>query len=115
MFSKCEFWLDSVAFLGHVESGEGIKVDPKNIEAIQSWPRPISATEIRSFLGLIGYYLRFVEGFSSIAPPLNILTKKGALFHWSDDCEVSFQKLKIALTTTPILVLPSSSGDVYCV
>ncbi|XP_070013681.1 uncharacterized mitochondrial protein AtMg00860-like [Nicotiana sylvestris] len=69
-FSKCEFWLDSVAFLGHVVSAEGIKVDLRKIEEVQSWPRPTTATEIRSFLGLAGYYHQFVEGFSSIVAPL---------------------------------------------
>jgi len=73
-FSKCEFWLDLVAFLGHVVSAEGIKVNPKKIEAVQNWPRPNSATEMRSFLGLAGYYRRFVEGYSSIASPLTKLT-----------------------------------------
>ncbi|XP_070034676.1 uncharacterized mitochondrial protein AtMg00860-like [Nicotiana tomentosiformis] len=73
-FSKCEFWLESVAFLGHVLSNGGIKLDPKKIEAVQSWPKPSTATEIRSFLCLAGYYYRFVEGFSSIAAPLTQLT-----------------------------------------
>ena len=73
-FSKCEFWLDSVAFLGHVVLAKGINVDTKKIEAIQNWPRSTSVTEIRSFLGLAGYYRRFVEGFSSIASPLTRLT-----------------------------------------
>ncbi|XP_019258040.1 PREDICTED: uncharacterized protein LOC109236325, partial [Nicotiana attenuata] len=91
-------------------SGEVIKVDPKKIEAVQNWPRPTSVTEIRSFLGLAGYYRRFVQGFSSIASPLTKLTQKGAPFRWSDDCEESFQKLKTALTTAPVLVLPSGSG-----
>ncbi|XP_070010178.1 uncharacterized mitochondrial protein AtMg00860-like [Nicotiana sylvestris] len=109
-FSKCEFWMESVAFLGHVVSGEGIKEDHKKIEEVQSWPRPTSVTEIRSFLGLAGYYRRFVQGFSSIASPMTRLTQKGAPFHWSDDYEKSLQKLKTALTTTPVLVLPSSSG-----
>ncbi|XP_070049713.1 uncharacterized protein [Nicotiana tomentosiformis] len=96
--------------------GKGIKVDPKKIEVVQSWPRPNSATEIGSFLGLAGYYLRFVEGFSSIAAPFTRLTQKGAQFRWSDDCEASFQKLKTALTTASVLVLPSGSGmyTVYC-
>ncbi|XP_070018160.1 uncharacterized protein [Nicotiana sylvestris] len=79
-FSKCEFWLESVAFLGHVVSGEGIKVDPKKIEAVQSWPRPTSVTEIKSFLGLAGYYRRFMQGFLSIASHLTRLTQKGAPF-----------------------------------
>ncbi|XP_070017589.1 uncharacterized mitochondrial protein AtMg00860-like [Nicotiana sylvestris] len=73
-FSKCELWLDSVAFLGHVVSSEGIMVDLKKVEAVQSWPRPSSATSIRSFLGLAGYYRRFVEGFSFIAAPVARLT-----------------------------------------
>jgi len=85
-FSKYEFWLSSVVFLGHVVSSEGIKVDPKKIEAVQSWPRPSSAIEIRSFLGLAGYYRRF----SSIAVTLTRLTPKGASFRWSDECEESF-------------------------
>ncbi|XP_070023064.1 uncharacterized protein [Nicotiana sylvestris] len=115
-FFMCEFWLESVAFLGHVMSEEGIKVDPKKIEAVQSWPCPISVTEIRSFLGLAGYYRRFVQVFSSIALPLTRLTQKGDPFRWTDNCEVSFQKLKTALTTAPVLVLPSGSGiyTVYC-
>ena len=97
-------------------SSEGIQVDPKKIEAVQSWPRPSSATEIRSFLGLAGYYHCFVEGFSSIASPLTKLTQKGAPFRWSDECEESFQKLKTAFPTAPVLVLPSTSGSytVYC-
>lgn len=72
-FSKCEFLLDLVAFLGHVVSSKGIKVDPKKIEVVQNCPRPTSATEIQSFLGLAGYYRRFVEGFSSISAPLTKL------------------------------------------
>ncbi|XP_070056720.1 uncharacterized protein [Nicotiana tomentosiformis] len=91
-----------VAFLGHIVSGEGSKVDPKKIKAVQSWPRPSSATEIQSFLSLASYYRRFIEGFSSIASPLTKLIQKGAPFRWSDECEERFQKLKTALTTTPV-------------
>ena len=74
--SKCPFWLDSVAFLGHIVSAEGISVDPQKVEAILNWKPPTSVTEIRSFLGLAGYYRKFVEGFSKIATPLTRLTRK---------------------------------------
>ena len=115
-FSKCEFWLSSVSFLGHVVTKDGVCVDPKKIEAVQSWPRPTSPAEIRSFLGLAGYYRRFVEGFSSISAPLTKLTQKNVPFLWSDACESSFQKLKTLLTSAPVLALPSGSGGftVYC-
>ncbi|XP_070054859.1 uncharacterized protein [Nicotiana tomentosiformis] len=88
-------------------SSEGIKVDPKKIEAVKSWPNPSSIIEIQSFLGLASDYCRFVEGFSSIASPMTKLTKKGAPFRWSDECEVIFQKLKTALAKAPVLVLPT--------
>ena len=89
-FSKCEFWLKSVDFLGHVVSFEGIRVDPQKIEAIKSWPRPISPSDIRSFLGVAGYYRHFVEGFSSIASPMTRLAQKKVKFLWSESCEKSF-------------------------
>ena len=73
-FKKCEFWLDKIAFLGHIVSSEGILVDPSKVEAVENWPRPKSVSEVRSFLGLAGYYRRFVEGFSKIALPLTQLT-----------------------------------------
>ena len=109
-FSKCEFWLDKVAFLGHVITKDGISVDPKKIEAIVEWKRPTSVTEVRSFLGLAGYYRRFVEGFSVLAAPLTRLTRKGASFQWSNQCEQSFQELKRRLVSAPILTLPSPGG-----
>ena len=115
-FSKCEFWLSSVAFLGHVVSKDGIMVDPKKIEAVKDWARPTSVTEIRSFVGLASYYRRFVKGFSSIASHLTRLTQKNVPFQWSDECEESFQKLKALLTSAPILALPVEGKDftVYC-
>ncbi|KAL0543800.1 hypothetical protein IC582_018905 [Cucumis melo] len=94
MFSKCEFWLKKVTFLGHVVSSEGVSVDPAEIEAVTSWPRPSTISEIRSFLGLAGYYRRFVEHFSRIASPLTQLTRKGTPFVWSPACESSFQELQ---------------------
>ncbi|KAJ4973107.1 hypothetical protein NE237_006281 [Protea cynaroides] len=105
-FSKCEFWLSKVAFLGHVVSAEGIKVDPSKIEAIVKWEAPKSVSEIRSFLGLAGYYRRFVEDYSRIAVPLTSSTKKGEKFVWTDKCEKSFQTLKTRLISAPILTIP---------
>lgn len=115
-FSKCEFWLDKVGFLGHVVSAEGVSVDPQKVEAVSNWRRPTTVTEIRSFLGLAGYYRRFVKDFSKIAAPLTRLTKKGVKFEWSDQCEKSFQELKNCLTSAPVLALPDDSGEyvVYC-
>jgi len=115
-FSKCEFWLDSVAFLGHIVSDAGIVVDTQKIEAVKTWPRPMTPTKVRSFLGLAGYYIRFVEGFSSLSAPLTKLTKKIAKFQWTEACEHSFQELKDKLTSTPVLALPEGSEGyaVYC-
>ena len=115
-FSKCEFWLTEVIFLGHVVSGEGIKVDPQKVEAVANWPRPTTVTEIRSFLGLAGYYRRFVKDFSRIAAPMTKLTRKQVKFQWNDQCEKSFQTLKTCLTTAPVLTLPTESGSfaIYC-
>jgi len=81
-------------------------VDPAKIEAIENWPRPTNVPEVRSFLGLAGYYRRFVEGFSRIAAPLSQLTKKNLKFHWGESQEDSFQKLKNKLTSAPILAMP---------
>jgi hypothetical protein len=79
-FSKCEFWLDKVIFLGHVISKDGILVDPKKVEAVVNWERPTSVHEIRSLLGLAGYYRRLVKGFSKLSGPLIALTRKNAHF-----------------------------------
>ena len=85
-FSKCQFWLDKVAFLGHVISAEGISVDPQKIKAIVNWKPPTNVSKVRSFLGLAGYYRKFDEGFSKIATPLTNLLKKDHKFEWSDTC-----------------------------
>ncbi|KAL6223443.1 hypothetical protein ACLB2K_006830 [Fragaria x ananassa] len=115
-FSKCEFWLDKVGFLGHVVSAEGVSVDPQKVEAVSNWKRPTTMTKICSFLGLAGYYRRFVQNISKIAAPLSGLTKKGVKFEWSDQCEQSFQELKNRLTSAPVLALPDDSGEyvVFC-
>ena len=89
-FSKCEFWLDRVAFLGHEVSKDSIQMDPKKIEAIIDWLRPTTVTEVRSFLGLVGYYRRFMKDFSKIVAPLTRLTHKNVKFIWTDRCEEHF-------------------------
>lgn len=99
--SKCEFWLKEVSFLGHVISSGGIAVDPAKVDAVLQWETPKSATEIRSFLGLAGYYRRFIEGFSKLALPLTQLTKKGQSYVWDAACEKSFVELKKRLTSAP--------------
>ena len=109
-FKKCELWLEKVIFLGHVISENCISVDPTKVEAVNNWPRPTNVSEIRSFLGLAGYYRRFVEGFSKLASPLTQLTRKNVKFQWNENCEKSFEELKHRLVTAPILSIPSGSG-----
>ncbi|GJR63470.1 reverse transcriptase domain-containing protein [Tanacetum coccineum] len=115
-FSKCEFWLKEVQFLGHVVNQEGIHVDPSKIEAVKNWKAPESPTEIRSFLGLAGYYRRFIENFSKIAKPLTLLTQKNKDYVWGEDQEKAFQILKEKLCNAPVLTLPDGPNDfvVYC-
>ncbi|XP_072088049.1 uncharacterized protein [Arachis hypogaea] len=104
--SKCEFWKEEVKFLGHVVSKGGIAVDPSKVEAVMEWERPTTVMEVRHFLGLAGYYQRFIEGFSRIALPMTKLTRKEVPFGWMLECEESFQTLKHRLTSAPILILP---------
>ena len=104
---KFKFWLDRVAFLGHVISVEGVSVDPKKIEAVVNWKPSKNVLEVRSFLGLEGYYRKFVEGFSKIASPLTKLTRKDVKYDWVDACQQSFEELKGRLTSAPVLALPN--------
>ena len=103
--SKCQFWLDRVTFLGHVISAEGVSVDPHKIEAVVNWKSPKNVSKVRSFLGLAGYYRKFVEGFSRIAAPLTKLTRKDLKYDWVDACHQSFEELKGRLTSAPVLAL----------
>jgi len=107
--SKCKFWIEEVQFLGHVISAQGIAVDPSKIEIVLKWERPQTVTEVRSFLGLVGYYRRFVEGFSKMVSHLIQLTRKDQPFSWTDKCEECFEDMKRRLTTTPVLVIPNTS------
>ncbi|GJX35723.1 putative reverse transcriptase domain-containing protein [Tanacetum coccineum] len=115
-FSKCEFWISRVQFLGHVIDCRGIHIDPAKIESIKDWASPKTPTEIRQFLGLAGYYRRFIKGFSKIAKLMTKLTQKGVKFDWGDKQEAAFQLLKQKLCSAPILALPEGSEDfiAYC-
>ncbi|GJY08973.1 putative nucleotidyltransferase, ribonuclease H [Tanacetum coccineum] len=115
-FSKCEFWLREVQFLRHVINGNGIHVNPSKIEAVKNWKAPRTLTEVRSFLGLAGYYRRFIENFSKIAKSLTILTQKSKTFEWGEEHELAFQTLKDKLCNAPVLALPDRPEDfvVYC-
>jgi hypothetical protein len=108
---KCEFWLDSMSSLGHVTSGEGVEVNPEKVKAVVEWTRPTSMFEIQGFLGLAGYYRRFIDGFSKLSGPLIALTRKNAHYVWMDECEQCFQELKRRLVTALVLALPRKSGN----
>ncbi|KAA3474290.1 Transposon Ty3-I Gag-Pol polyprotein [Gossypium australe] len=110
-FSKCEFWLCEVSFLGDIVSASGIRVDPSKISAILEWKPPKNMSEVRSFLGFAGYYQRFVKGFSMIATPLTKLLQKDVKFEWSDKCSKSFNQLKTLLTEAPVLIQPESGKE----
>ncbi|GJS42398.1 hypothetical protein Tco_0567441 [Tanacetum coccineum] len=115
-FSKCEFWIPKVQFLGHVIDSKGIHVDPVKIESIKDWESPKNAIEIRQFLGLAGYYRRFIEGFFKIAKSMTKLTQKTMKFDWVEKEEAAFQLIKQKLCSAPILDLPKGSKNfiVYC-
>jgi hypothetical protein len=100
-FNKCDFFKKEIQYLGHVISVEGVAVDPAKIKEIMDWPAPRNVTEVRSFMGLDGYYRRFIKGFSKIGNPITSLQRKGKKFVWSPECEDSFQQLKQLLTNAP--------------
>ena len=104
--SKCEFLKSKIQFLGHVVDGDGIHTMEDKIKAVKNFPQPKTAENVRSFLGLCGYYRQFVKGFSAIASPLNILLKKDVPFHWNAAQDKSFNDLKFALTHAPVLAFP---------
>ena len=109
--SKCDFWLKEVSFLGHIVSAEGIRVDPAKIEAVVNWKSPQNVIEVRSFLGLAGYYRIFVRGFSVIASPLTKLLRKGIKFDWTNKCQNSFEQLKGMLVEAPVLTQPTPGKE----
>ena len=109
--SKCEFWLSEVSFLGHIVLKEGIRVDPKKIEVVVEWNPPRNVTKVRSFLGLAGYYRRFVKGFSMIAAPMTRLLQKNVKFEWGEECQRIFDKLKAFLTEASLLTQPTCGNE----
>ncbi|GBM48620.1 Transposon Ty3-I Gag-Pol polyprotein [Araneus ventricosus] len=108
---KCRFFQKEVTYLGHVISAEGVKTDPGKIKAVVDWPRPETIHDLRSFLGLCTYYRRFVKNFSTTARPLHKLTEAKSNFNWTEECEKSFNSLKQALTSSPILTYPRTDKD----
>ena len=108
-FSKCEFWIREVQFLGHVVNADGIKVDPAKVRAVMEWEPPRTASKVRSFRGLAGYYRRFIQDFSNIATPLTVLTKKANKFEWGQKQDEAFQTLKERLSSALILSLPEGT------
>src|ERR1044071_7122176 len=110
-FSKCDFWIREVQFLGHVVNEAGIHVDPAKIDAIKKWEAPKTPIEVRQFLGLAGYCRRFIEGFSKIAQPLTALTQKGITYKWGDAQESAFQLLNSKPCSAPILSPPEGTKD----
>jgi len=115
-FSKCEFWLKKVPFLGHVLSEEGISVDPAKVQEVLYWKVPTSEHEVRSFLGLDGYYRHFIPEFSKISKPMTRLLQKDEKFMWTPGCEEAFHMLRRLLTSAPVLTQPDIEKpfDVFC-
>jgi hypothetical protein len=114
--SKCEFWISEVLFLGHIINREGLVVDPRKVTAILDWNAPKDVRGIKSFIGMAGYYRRFIEGFSKIARPMTALLAKKIEFKWTPACQKSFETLKEKLTMAPVLILPDvhKPYSVYC-
>ena len=109
--SKCLLMQRSLSFLGHVVSAEGVATDPDKIKLVSEWPEPTSVKKVKSFLGLAGYYWRFVHGYAEVAAPLHDLTKKDVTFKWTDETQSAFDTLKAALTSSPILAMPTDDGE----
>ena len=107
--SKCKFGRREVTFLGHVVSAQGVAADPAKLSKVASWPQPQSQRDVQQFLGFASYYRRFIKDFAVIARPLHHLTEKTAIFNWTEECEASFQKLRLKLVSPPVLAFPDHS------
>jgi hypothetical protein len=115
-FSKCEFWIEKVPFLGHIISKGGISVDPAKVTMVVGWKISSSVKEVQSLLGLAGYYRCFIEGFSKIVKPMTSLLEKGKEFKWTHECQESFNQLRFKLMSTAMLIMPDlqKGFDIYC-
>jgi hypothetical protein len=114
--SKCDFWLREIKFLGHTISQDGVSVDPEKVQEVMDWKPPTIVRQIRSFLGLAGYYRQFIPDFSRISKPMTKLLKKGVKYEWSQKCEDAFHTLRQHLTTAPVLAQPDNTKpfEVFC-
>jgi hypothetical protein len=114
--SKCDFWLKEIKFLGHTISQDGVSVDLEKVQEVMDWKPPTTVRQIRSFLGLAGYYRRFITNFFRIAKPMTELLKKGVKYEWSQKCEDAFHALRQHLTIAPVLAQPDNTKpfEVYC-
>ena len=108
---KCELFRKEVLFLGYRVTSDGTGTDQEKVKAVQQWPTPVNVTNVRSFLGLCGYYRKFIPNFAAIARPLHRLTEKGREFKWTTECDTAFDELKSRLTTAPVLVHPDLNNQ----
>jgi hypothetical protein len=114
-FSKCTFWLEDIQFLGHVLSANGIAVDPNKVKDILEWKPPTTVHQVRSFLGLAGYYHRFILDFSKLVKPITSLLKNDTKFNWSSKFNEAFEQLKVLLTTAPVLAQSDIEKPLMCI
>ena len=104
--SKCSFGVLEIEYLGHIVLGEGVAMDATKVQAVLEWPTPLNIKQLRGFLGLTGYYRRFIKGYAKLAAPLTDLLKKEA-FKWTSEAETTFVQLQKVMTSAPVLALPN--------